>query len=209
MIDMLVADDHPIVRHGVREIVARAEDIRVLDEASDGPETVQKVRTKRYDVVLLDLVLPGLSGLEVVKQLRGEGRIVPVLFLSALPEEQYAVRSLRAGADGYLTKECAVDELISAIRTVAGGKRYVSPATAAALADYVAGSRADLPHDSLSDRELAVLTLIASGKTVGQIAAALHLGQTTVSTYRTRILQKMGMRTNAELTYYAVKENLV
>lgn len=209
MIKILVADDHAIVRHGVREVLSRAGDIRVADEASDGPETVEKIRSNRYDVVLMDLVLPGLSGLDVVKQLRSEGRNVPVLFLSALPEEQYAVRLLRAGADGYLSKECAVDELTSAIRTVAAGKRYVGPATAAALADYVARPQVDLPHDTLSDRELAVLTLIASGKTVGQIADKLHLGQTTVSTYRTRILQKMGMQTNAELTYYAVKQNLV
>jgi len=181
----------------------------VADEAADGHEVLAKVRHAEFDVVLLDLTIPGLSGLDVLKQVKSEKPNLRVLILSVHPEDQYAVRVLRAGAWGYVTKASAPEQLIGAIRKVHGGKRYVSPVLAEQLAEHLEPGAATMPHERLSDREYQVLCLLASGKTVTEIADALALSVKTVSTYRSRILEKMGMRSNAELTRYAIENRLV
>jgi DNA-binding NarL/FixJ family response regulator len=209
MIRILIADDHPIVRAGLRQIILEAADMVVAAEASDGHEVLAKVRQADFDVVLLDLTIPGLSGLDVLKQVKIEKPNLRVLILSVHPEDQYAVRVLRAGAWGYVTKASAPEQLIAAIRKVHEGRRYVSPVLAEQLAEHLEPGAATMPHESLSDREYQVLCLLASGKTATEIAATLVLSVKTVSTYRSRILEKMGMRTNAELTHYAIQNRLV
>jgi len=209
LIRILIADDHPIVRAGLKQVIADAPDMTVADEAADGHEVLAKVRHAEFDVVLLDLTIPGLSGLDVLKQVKSEKPNLRVLILSVHPEDQYAVRVLRAGAWGYVTKASAPEQLIAAIRKVHGGKRYVSPVLAEQLAEHLEPGAATMPHERLSDREYQVLCLLASGKTVTEIADALALSVKTVSTYRSRILEKMGMRSNAELTRYAIQNGLV
>jgi two-component system invasion response regulator UvrY len=209
MIRILIADDHPIVRAGLKQVIADAPDMTVADEAADGHEVLAKVRQGDFDVVLLDLSIPGLSGLDALKQVKSEKPNLRVLILSVHPEDQYAVRVLRAGAWGYVTKASAPEQLIAAIRRVHEGRRYVSPALAERLAEQLQPGAATMPHESLSDREYQVLCLLASGKTVTEIADALALSVKTVSTYRSRILEKMGMRSNAELTHYAIQNRLV
>jgi len=209
MIRILIADDHPIVRAGLRQIVLEAADMVVAAEASDGHEVLAKVREADFDVLLLDLTIPGLSGLDVLKQVKSEKPHLRVLILSVHPEDQYAVRVLRAGAWGYVTKASAPEQLIAAIRKVHDGRRYVSPVLAERLAEHLEPGATTMPHESLSDREYQVLCLLASGKTATEIADALALSVKTVSTYRSRILEKMGMRTNAELTHYAIQNRLV
>jgi DNA-binding NarL/FixJ family response regulator len=209
MIRILIADDHPIVRAGLRQIILEAADMVVAAEASDGHEVLAKVRQADFDVVLLDLTIPGLSGLDVLKQVKIEKPNLRVLILSVHPEDQYAVRVLRAGAWGYVTKASAPEQLIAAIRKVHEGRRYVSPVLAEQLAEHLEPGAATMPHESLSDREYQVLCLLASGKTATEIAVTLVLSVKTVSTYRSRILEKMGMRTNAELTHYAIQNRLV
>jgi len=181
----------------------------VAGEASDGHQALEQVRSGDYDLVLLDIAMPGRNGLDVLKQLKFERAHLPVLMLSMYPEEQYAVRTLRAGASGYLTKESAPGELISAIRKVCKGGRYVTASLAEKLALDLQADTGRPLHELLSDREYQVVALIASGKTVSEIAAELSLSVKTVSTHRTRALEKMGMKTNAEITYYAVKHGLV
>ncbi|MFC1764170.1 response regulator [Planctomycetota bacterium] len=209
MLKILVADDHTVVRKGLKQILGEVPDMIVAGEASDGLETLHKVREDHYDMVLLDIAMPGISGLDVLKQLRSERPDLPVLMLSMYPEEQYAVRTLKAGASGYLTKESASDELIAAIRKVCSGGRYVTSSLAEKLAACL-GTHSDTPvHEKLSDREYQVVCMIASGKTVTEIAEALSLSVKTISTNRSRALTKMGMKTNAEITYYAIKHGLV
>ena len=209
MIKVLVADDHPVVREGLKQILAEAQDIDVAAEAEDGHELLEKVRKQAFDVVVLDLTMPGLMGLDALKQLKSEHPHLPILILSIHPEEQYALRVLRAGASGYLTKASAPDRLIGAIRKVHRGGNYVSPSLAERLADELRGDITKSPHESLSDREYQVMCLIASGKTVTEIGDQLALSVKTVSTYRSRILEKMRMKTNAELTHYAIENKLV
>jgi DNA-binding NarL/FixJ family response regulator len=209
MLRILIADDHPIVRQGVRQIIAETADMVVADEASNGPEVLSKVRAGSYDAVLLDISLPGINGIDVLRQLRNERPRPPVLILSVHPEEQYAVRALRAGASGYLTKESAPDELVAAIRKISTGGKYVSPSLAEKLAFDLEKKDEELPHRALSDREYQILCMIASGRTVTEIAEELSLSVKTVSTYRSRILEKMKMKNNAELTYYAIRNRLV
>jgi len=209
MIKIFIADDHAIVREGLKQIVAETTDMAVTDEADTGHEVLEKVSENDYDVLVLDITMPGLNGLDALKQLRSQRPDLPVLVLSIHPEEQYAVRVLRAGASGYLTKESAPDELISAIRKVSMGGKYVTPSLAEKLAsDLVADGKKPL-HETLSDREYQVLCMIASGKTVTEIAEELFLSEKTISTYRSRILEKMKMKTNAELIHYAIKHGLV
>ena len=209
MIKILIVDDHAIVREGLKQILAETPDMDVADEACNGREAFEKVWESEYDVVVLDISMPGASGLEVLKQIRGVRPQLPVLILSIHPEGQYAVRALRAGASGYLTKESAPDELIEAVRKVSRGGKYISPALAERLAfDLEAGAYKPL-HESLSDREYQVLCLIASGKRVKDVGEELCLSVKTISTYRSRILEKMKMKNNAELTYYAIKHELV
>lgn len=209
MIKILIADDHAIVREGLKQIVAETSDIVVADEASTGHEVLDKVRANDYDVVVLDISMPGGDGLNILKQIKREIPKLSVLVLSMHPEEQYAVRVLKAGAAGYLTKESAPDELISAIRKVATGRKFVSSFLAEKLALDLESDRGTLPHEMLSDREYQVMCMIASGKRTKEIAEELYLSIKTISTYRSRILEKMRMKNNAELTHYAVKQGLV
>jgi two-component system invasion response regulator UvrY len=209
MIRILIADDHPVVRAGLKQILAEASDIKITGEAADGHEVLARVREGDFDVVLLDLTIPGITGIDVLKQVKTEKPALPVLILSVHPEDHYAVRVLRAGAAGYLTKASVPEQLVQAVRKVYQGGKYVSAALAEKLAEELEAGWAHLPHESLSDREYQVLCMIASGKTMTEIAEALALSVKTVSTYRARILEKMRMQTNAELTSYAVKNNLV
>jgi two-component system, NarL family, invasion response regulator UvrY len=206
---VLIADDHPIVRRGLRDILAGEPQVTAVIEASHPQEVLDLARTSGCDVVVLDLGLPGRGGLDVLKELHREQPKLPVLILSMQPEEQYAVRALRAGAAGYLTKGAAPENLVAAIHKVVAGGRYISPAVAEQLAATVARDAARPPQELLSDREFEVLRLIASGKTVGDIAHQLALSVKTVSTYRARILEKMGMSNNAELMRYAIENKLV
>ena len=209
MIKILVVDDHAVVRRGLRQILAETSDLHVAGEAGTAAEAMQKVGDERWDVVVLDVGLAGKSGLDLIadiRKLRPEAR---VLVLTMFSEEQYAVRAIRAGAAGFLTKESAPDKLVDAVRKVAGGGRFITPELAETLASMVAGEGAGKPHERLSNREFEILKLIGSGKTVSQIAEDLTLSVKTVSTHRTRILRKMDMKTNAQLTHYAVKSGLV
>jgi two-component system invasion response regulator UvrY len=206
---ILVVDDHTIVREGLKQILSGVPDIVVAGEASDGNQALDKARKGDYDLLLLDIAMPGVSGLDVLKQLKAEKPDLPILMLSIYPEQQYAVRTLKAGASGYLTKESAPEELIAAIRKVCGGGKYVTSSLAEELASYLKADLERAAHELLSDREYQVVTMIASGKTVTQIADALSLSVKTISTNRSRALKKMGMKTNAELTYYAIKHRLV
>lgn len=208
MIKVLVADDHAIVRRGLREILTETSDIIVTGEAATRAEVLELLAKERFDVVVLDINLPGTSGLDLLGEVRRERPALPVLILTMYPEEQYAVRAMRSGAAGFLTKESAPEKLIEAVRKVAGGGRYVSPQLGERLALFVSADRGAAPHEGLSNREFQILKLIASGLTVSQIARALSLSVKTVSTHRSRLLVKMQMKTNAELTHYAVKSGL-
>jgi len=209
MIRILVADDHAILRKGLKQILAETPDIEVTGEACDGNQAFNQVRNGDYDLVLLDIAMPGVSGLDVLKQIKSEKPGLPVLMLSMYPEEQYAARTLKAGASGYLTKESAPEELIAAIRKVCKGGKYVTSSLAEKLAFYLETDFERPVHELLSDREYQVMLMIASGKTVKQIARELSLSVKTISTNRSRALKKMGMNTNAEITYYAIKHGLV
>jgi two-component system, NarL family, invasion response regulator UvrY len=209
MIKILIADDHTIVREGLKQILAETDDMMVAGEATNGHEVLEMVRKEDWDLVLLDLAMPGKDGLDTLKELKQEKPKLPVLILSIYPEEQYAVRLLKAGASGYLTKESAPDELIAAIRKVSQKGKYVSASLGEKLAFYVEADGAQPNHELLSDREYKVMLLIASGKTVTEIADQMFLSVKTVSTYRVRALKKMGMRNNAEFMYYALKHGLL
>lgn len=208
MTRVLIADDHAVVRRGFAEIVNEALDLEVTGQAGNGEELVGLLRAGKGDLVVVDLNMPGLDGLDLVKQLRSEFEDVPILVLSMHPEDQFAVRVLRAGASGYLTKNSAPTDLVRAVRMVAEGRRYVSPEMAETLLD-VMESDAEEPHEALSDREYQVLRLLASGKLIADISEELALSPKTVSTYRLRLLQKMNMRSNAEITRYALENNLI
>jgi len=209
MLKVLIADDHPVVREGLKQIVTETQDMVVAGEANNGQEVLNKIREGDYDVIVLDITMPGRNGMDVLRQLRSERPRLPVLILSIHSEEQYALRALRAGASGYLTKESAPDELVVAIRKVSWGGKYISSSLAEKLAFKLEVGREQAPHETLSDREYQVMCRIASGKTVMEIARELSLSEKTISTYRSRILEKMKMKNNAELTYYAIKNQLV
>lgn len=209
MIKIVVADDHAVVRQGLKQIFGDTADMAVVGEATTGPEVLEMARGLAWDVLVLDLGLPDRSGFDVLLALRAEIPDRPILVLSMHSEDQYALRVLKAGASGYLTKESVPEELIQAIYKVAGGGKYISPALAEKLA-FEIGAPADKPlHAALSDREFQVMRMIAAGQAVTQIAEALSLSVKTVSTYRARVLQKLGLRTNAELIHYAIQNRLI
>ncbi|MBW8003750.1 MAG: response regulator transcription factor, partial [Planctomycetes bacterium] len=209
MIRVLLADDHPLFREGVKQILAETSDIVVADEASDGREVLVKLGQAQYDVILLDIAMPGDSGVEVLKHIKSIMPDQAVLILSMYSEKQYALRVLRSGASGYLTKDSTPDRLVTAIRKVGAGGKYISPELGEELALRV-GTEFKVPrHERLSDREHQVLVMITSGKTTGEIADRLSLSAKTISTYRARLLEKMNMKTDAELTHYAIQYELV
>jgi len=208
-IRILIADDHPIVRAGFKLVISDTQDMTVADEAGNGQEVLNLIRKKDYDIVLLDISMPGRNGLEVLKDLKAEKPKMPVMILSIYPEEQYAVRALRAGASGYMTKASAPNELIAAIRKISQGGKYISASLAEKLTEYLDEDANKPLHEKLSDREYQVMLLIASGKTVSDIADELCLSVKTISTYRSHIIDKMRLKNNAEITLYAVQNNLI
>jgi len=206
---VLLADDHTLFREGLKKILSGASELVVAGEAASGDEVLRKIETEHYDVIVLDIAMPGKNGLDVLKELRSRKPGLPVLILTMYPEEQYAVRVLKAGAAGYLTKESAPGELITAIRRISRGRKYVSPALAEKLASDLGRIEKGPPHEQLSDREYQVMCLLASGKTIKFIADELRLSPPTISTYRARVLDKMSMKSNAEITRYAIENGLV
>jgi DNA-binding NarL/FixJ family response regulator len=209
MIKILIADDHPVVRQGIKQILAETRDLVVADEAASGQEVMKKVMKNDYDVILLDISMPERNGLDILRELKSKKSKPAVLILSIYPEDQYAVRVLKLGAAGYLTKESVPEELISAIRKVAQGRKYISATLAEKLAIDLEINTEKPPHENLSDREYQVLCMLASGKRLKDIGDDLNLSIKTISTYRTRILEKMKMGNNAELIRYALQNNLV
>jgi two-component system, NarL family, invasion response regulator UvrY len=210
MIRVLVSDDHALLRAGAKEIVLRGFQDAVCGEAANGEEVLAQVKAQKWDLVILDVSMPGRSGVEILGELRRLHPKLPILVLSVHPEDQYGKRMLRAGASGYMNKDVAPDELINAIRKVLAGGRYVSPTLAEKLAMDMGSRGGELPsHETLSEREFEVLRMIASGKAVGQIAEEIHLSVATVSTYRARILLKLNLSTTAELIRYAIENHLV
>lgn len=208
-IKVLIADDHAIVREGLRQICAGTKDIVVAGNAANGLEAIKLARVGNGDVMLLDIVLPDRSGIEILKQIRKEQPKLPVLMLSIHREDQYAIRALKAGAAGFLNKQVAPAELLAAIRQAAAGRKYISPTLAQELANQIGFDHETPLHETLSDREYQTMVMIASGKTVSDIAGELLLSVKTISMYRSRVLAKMKMRHNAELTHYALKNDLV
>jgi DNA-binding NarL/FixJ family response regulator len=208
MIRVLIADDHAIVRQGLKQIIEENGEMRVVAEAANGADALYKMREIACDVVLLDISMPGKSGIEVLKQIREEKPKLPVLMLSIYPEDQYAVRLIKSGAAGYMTKESAPMEVVEAVRRVASGKKYISPTVAEMLANDILAPEEKRPHETLSNREYQIFLLFAAAKTATEIADALALSVKTVSTHRSRILEKMHMHNNAELMHYAIENNL-
>lgn len=209
MIKLLIADDHPIVREGLKQIIRNAPDIIISGEANDGIEVLSKIKKENYDVILLDISMPRKNGIEILNEIRKEKIKSRILILSIHPEEQYAMRALKAGAYGYLTKDSVPNELISAIRKVSMGEKYISLSLAEKLVDNLRVGLDKTPHEVLSNREYQVMLLLASGKSMQEIAKELFLSIKTVSTYKTRILKKMKMKGTFEIIYYAIKNKLV
>jgi DNA-binding NarL/FixJ family response regulator len=209
MIKVLVADDHPIVRNGLRQILLKAPDIRIAGEAGSGEEALRQLGIQKYDLVILDIALPGIGGIEVLRRIKARIPSLPVLMLSMYPEEHYAERTLKLGASGYMSKERFPDDVIGAIRKVARGEKYLSPAMAADVSSSLRASDKRLPHETLSPREHQVMCLLASGKTVGAIAKELSLSVKTIDTHRAHILQKLNLRNNVAIARYALECRLV
>lgn len=209
MINVVVADDHELVREGLRKVFLRSEDVRVIGEATDAQGVLDSLRQRKPDVLILDINLPGRSGLEVLREVAIQYRRLPVLILSMHPEERFAVRSLKLGAAGYISKDAAAKDIVDAIRRVAAGEKYVTPVVAQMLADAVEQPANVRPDELLSPRELSVLSHIAAGRTIRQIAARLSVEVNTIYTYRRRLLQKLGLHTNIELALYATENNLL
>jgi len=208
MLRVLIADDHPIVRKGIRQILEETRNVQSIDEAETGQEVLDKVKKGKFDIVLLDISMPGMNGIDTLEELKKLRPSLPVLILSMYPEEEYAVRALRAGASGYLTKKSAPDELSTAIRKIYKGERYISPILADLLASNLMDDSERPLHESLSNREFQVMRMIVEGKALKEIAGEMSLSPKTVSTFRSRILQKLNMTSNAELIQYAVKNQL-
>ncbi len=208
MIKVLIADDHALVREGLKQVIGQHSDIEVTGEAKNGQEALEKVWKEEFDVVLLDISMPGRSGMDILKEIKSAKPKLNVLMLSMHPEKQYAVRALKAGASGYLTKESAPDELIDAIRRVSMGLKYVTISLAEKLAAELGDDQNKPLHEQLSDREFQVMVKIAKGNTVKEIAANLSLSVKTISTYRTRVLEKMNMKNNSDITSYLMENDL-
>ena len=209
MINLLIVDDHAVVRRGLRQILQDEPGLSVQAEAADGYEALKAVRARAFDVVVLDVSMPGRNGLEVLEEIRRERPALPVLILSVHPEEQLALRLLKAGAAGYLSKDSAPEELVTAIRRVAKGGKYMSATLADRLVQHLQTPAAEPRHESLSDREFEVLLGLAGGQRIKEIAARHNLSVKTVSTYRARVLRKLGVQSNAELTLYAARQGLI
>lgn len=206
---VLVADDHALVRKGLQQVIKEQAPDMVVGEATDGEQVLSMVRKEKWDVLVLDIGMPKRSGLEILQELRTTQPKLPVLILSVHPEDQYAIRVLKAGAAGYLSKDSALDELVDAIRKAVNGGRYVSASLAEKLALGLSGGLDRLPHEALSDREMTVLLKLGAGMAVGEIADELALSVKTISTYRTRILEKMGYKSNADLIRYVIEHQLL
>ena len=209
MTRVLLADDHPLLRNGLKQVLTQEPDLEVVGEAEDSEQVLRQVEETPCDVLVLDLTMPGRGGLDVLRDIRRQHPDLPILILSMHAENQFAVRAIKAGANGYLSKDNAGTEVVKAIRKVLTGKKYVSPSLAEMLANALDQDTERPPHASLSDREFQVLCKIASGMTVSQIAEEISLSVKTISTYRSRVLEKMNMHNNAELTRYAIQSGLV
>jgi two-component system invasion response regulator UvrY len=209
MIKVGIVDDHAIVRSGLRQFIGEHVDLKVTGEANNGREALELVRACEVDVLLMDLSMPEHGGVDALQAIKARFPELPVLILSGFPEAQYATTLLRYGASGYLNKDCAPEDIVNAIRTVARGRRYISPAVAELLADNAAGEGDRPPHELLSERELQVFLRLARGETIGNMAEAMFLSVKTVSTYRTRVLEKLKLASNSDLTYYALKNGLI
>ncbi len=209
MTRILLVDDHPIVRQGIKQVLSGAFHPALVGEAANAEEGLSEVRNTAWDVLVLDLTLPGVSGLDLLKDLRRERPSLPVLVLSMHPPDQFARRAMNAGAAGYLTKDSAPTELVKAVSEVIAGRRYLNPLVIEELVTHAQPDSERPPHEALSDREYQVLRMIASGLTVSQVATRLSLSVKTISTYRARVLEKMNMRTTAELMHYGIQQGLV
>jgi len=209
MLRILIADDHGVVRKGLRQILLDEFPTAKIEEVADAEELIKKVMGDKWDVVVSDLSMPGRSGLDALQQIKLSHPQLPVLILSIHPEEQYALRALKSGASGYLSKDTAPDELVKAVQKVLLGKKYISQSIAEKLADNFSSENNLYPHESLSDREFDVMKLLANGKSVSEIADMLSLSVTTVSTYRARVMVKMNLKSNSDLTKYALENKLI
>lgn len=209
MLRILIADDHTVVRKGLRQILTDEFSNAEITEVPDAEELIKKVMAEKWDVIVSDLSMPGRSGLDALQQIKLSHPDLPVLILSIHPEEQYALRALKSGASGYLSKDTAPDELVKAVKKVLLGKKYISQAIAEKLANTFSSDTSLNPHENLSDREFDVMKLLANGKSVSEIAEMLSLSVTTVSTYRARLMVKMGLKSNSDLTRYAIENNLL
>lgn len=210
MIRIAIVDDHAIVRAGLRQYFSEQVDLRVTGEAADGREALELLRQGEVDVMVMDLSMPGHGGVDALLAIKARAPDLPVLILSGFPEEHYALTLLKQGASGYLNKECDPEEIVTAIRTLARGRKYITPGIAERLAEGLSGGGSDgLPHEALSDREFQVFLRLAKGETIGNIAESMNLSVKTVSTYRTRVMEKMKLASNSDLTYYALKNGLI
>jgi two-component system, NarL family, invasion response regulator UvrY len=209
IVKVAIVDDHAIVRAGLKQFLSEMVDLRVVGEAASGREAIDLVRNTEIDVLIMDLSMPGQSGIDALAMIRAKAPDVGILILSGYPEEQYAVNLIRQGASGYLNKECEPMEIVNAIRTIALGRRYISPSVAELIAQQLNRKEGSAAHDLLSEREFQVFLKLAKGETAGEIANALSLSVKTVSTYRTRLMEKMGLTSNSDLTYYALKNKLI
>ena len=209
MIRVGIVDDHAVVRAGLRQYLSEHVDLRVTGEAGNGTEALEMVRGGDIDVLLMDISMPDQSGVDALKSIKSRFPDLPVLMLSGFPEAHYATSLLRHGASGYLNKECAPEEIVKAVRTVSLGRKYISQAVATLLAEGVAGGLERPPHELLSERELQVFLRLAKGETIGSMAEAMFLSVKTVSTYRTRVLEKLKLASNSDLTYYAMTNGLI
>lgn len=209
MIRVAIVDDHAIVRAGLRQFLCEQNDIDVIAEAANGGEALNLVRGGNIDVLMMDIGMPGPSGIDVLGIIRAHAPQLPVLILTGYPEEHYATNLLRQGASGYLNKECEPEEIVAAVRALAHGRRYITPGVAELLAEHLHGNSDKEPHQTLSEREFQVFLRLAQGETITAIATTLALSVKTVSTYRSRVLEKMALTSNSDLTYYALKQQLI